>query len=296
LLSAITVRIHDFGHAIAAGPRSDGERMESEGKPRSVVARGRGTDAPGPSIPRRSDNSVTSSATDRARILVVEDQEDVRHMLATALAMEGHLVDEAASATEGLQCLQQSRYDLVLSDYAMPGGTGTWMLRQATEQGLLDNTISLIVTAHPDVRDFENVEVITKPLDLDKFLAQIRHILESESSAADPGAMAPEPERPAVRGPQHRVELVLYVSSASPACMEARRNFEQLLEHFDASQVSFSICDLVRDPTAGDDDRIAFTPTLVRRFPEPRMWVLGNLKEPEIIADLLRACGVDARE
>lgn len=106
-------------------------------------------------------------------------------MLATALEMEGHLVDEAASATEGLQCLQQSRYDLVLSDYAMPGGTGTWMLRQATEQGLLDNTISLIVTAHPDVRDF-NVEVISKPLDMEKFLAQIRHILASASSGSQP--------------------------------------------------------------------------------------------------------------
>ena len=65
---------------------------------------------------------MTPSVTDRARILVVEDQEDVRRMLAAALEMEGHLVDEAANATEGLQCLQQSRYDLVLSDYAMPGG------------------------------------------------------------------------------------------------------------------------------------------------------------------------------
>ena len=106
-------------------------------------------------------------------------------MLAAALEMEGHLVDEAANATEGLQCLQQSRYDLVLSDYAMPGGTGTWMLRQATEQGLLHNTISLIVTAHPDVREF-NVEVISKPLDMEKFLAQIRHSLASASSGTQP--------------------------------------------------------------------------------------------------------------
>ena len=106
-------------------------------------------------------------------------------MLVAALEIEGHVVDEAASATEGLVCLQQSRYDLVLSDYAMPGGTGTWMLRQATEQGLLHNTISLIVTAHPDVREF-NVEVISKPLDMEKFLAQIRDILAGASSGTQP--------------------------------------------------------------------------------------------------------------
>ena len=96
-----------------------------------------------------------------------------------ALQLEGHAVDEAATAAEGLTCLEQSRYDLVLSDYAMPGGTGTWMLRQASQQGLMNHTIALIMTAHPDVRDLENVRVISKPFDLDKFLEQVRQILAS---------------------------------------------------------------------------------------------------------------------
>jgi two-component system response regulator GlrR len=108
-------------------------------------------------------------------------------MLATALQIEGHIVDEAGNAADGLKCLEQSRYDLVLSDYAMPGGTGTWMLRQASRQGLLKHTIALIVTAHPGVRDLENVEVVTKPLDLDRFLEQVRQVLATESRDRDPG-------------------------------------------------------------------------------------------------------------
>ena len=68
---------------------------------------------------------MNSGTTEPARILIVEDQDDVRRMLATALGIEGHVVDEASSAAEGLKCLQQTRYNLVLSDYAMPGGTGT---------------------------------------------------------------------------------------------------------------------------------------------------------------------------
>ncbi len=268
--------------------------MESHQKSPSMTARGRAR-APGPPTERRGDSAVDPIGTGRARILVVEDQEDVRRMLATALHMEDHLVDEAATAAEGLACLQRSRYDLVLSDYAMPGGTGTWMLHQASQQGLLDNTIALIVTAHPDVRDLENIEVITKPLDLDKFLEQVRHILATESRVTEPWVGSADLPRTSGRGARHRVELVLYVSSASPACIQARRNLEQLLEQFDESQVKLSICDLGREPTGGDADRIAFTPTLVKRYPEPRMWVLGNLREPQIIADLLRACGVDAR-
>ena len=215
-------------------------------------------------------------------------------MLATALQMEGHVVDEAATAADGLICLEQSRYDLVLSDYAMPGGTGTWMLHQASQLGLMEHTIALIVTAHPDVRDLQNVEVISKPLDLDKFLEQVRHLLQTRLQ--DPWEASPDPSRPPVRSNRHRVELVLYVSAASPACIQARRNLEELLERFEVSQVKFSICDLGREPTAGDEDRIAFTPTLVKRYPEPKMWVLGNLREPQIIADLLRASGVDPRQ
>ena len=150
-------------------------------------ARGPDGDGSATSIGRHEDRNVQPGLTEGARILVVEDQEDVRRMLATALQMEGHIVDEAATAADGLKCLEQSRYDLVLSDYAMPGGTGTWMLRQASRQGLLEHTIALIVTAHPGVRDLENVEVVTKPLDLDRFLEQVRQVLATEFRDQDLG-------------------------------------------------------------------------------------------------------------
>lgn len=229
----------------------------------------------------------------KTRILVVEDQEDVRRMLVTALEIDGHTVAEAASARDGLTRLQRGRFDLVLSDYAMPGGTGTWMLHEATRQGLLNGTVALIVTAHPDISDLPGVEVISKPLDLDAFLAQVRRLLARPGSSPED---ADEPEGPTRGSDQpapYRVELVLYVSPASPASIHARRNLERLLRQFDSTQVRFTVCDLGREPLAGDADRIAFTPTLVKRFPEPKTWVLGNLREPDILVDLLRACGVD---
>jgi CheY-like chemotaxis protein len=268
--------------------------MDSMEQPRPLATRGRDGDGAGVPLERRSDMTVNAGSAGQARILIVEDQDDVRRMLATALGIEGHLVDEANSAAEGLKCLKQTRYNLVLSDYAMPGGTGTWMLHQASEQGLMDGTVALIVTAHPDVGELKNIEVISKPLDLDKFLEQVRSILASSAEATTSGSG--DTNVSGVRSNRYRVDLVLYVSSASPSCAQAKRNLEKLLEQFDESQVRYAICDLVREPLAGVADRIAFTPTLVKRYPEPKMWVLGNLRDPQIIADLLHVCGVDRRE
>ena len=241
-----------------------------------------------------ADADVTVS-TGPARILVVEDQDDVRRMLVTALEIEGHAVDEAANASDGLKRLLEARYNLVLSDYAMPGGTGTWMLHEATRLGLMERTVALIVTAHPDVRELAGVEVISKPLDLDFFLEQVRRIL-SDSAAPAEGRGSTAMRRASERTGRHRVELVLYISSSSPASIQARRNMDRLLERFETSQIKYTICDLGREPLAGEADRVAFTPTLVKRYPEPRMWVLGNLREAEILADLLRVSGVDPRE
>jgi DNA-binding NtrC family response regulator len=233
---------------------------------------------------------MTPRTERQARILVVEDQDDLRQMLTMALEIDGHLVDAASNARDGLKRLHEARYNLVLSDYAMPGATGAWMLQEAARLGLLNGVPAIIVTAHPNVRDLEGIQVITKPLDLDHFLAQVRTVLDATRQAADRGMDEVE------TGGQHRVELVLYISSSSPASIQACRNLERLLERFDASQVKCSVRDLVKEPLAGEYDRIAFTPTLVKRYPEPRMWVLGNLRDAGILSDMLRVCGVDGRE
>ena len=218
-------------------------------------------------------------------------------MLVTALELDGYRVDEAANAAEGLNRLHQARYNLVLSDYAMPGNTGTWMFHEATRLGLLEGAAAVIVTAQPFVREMPGIAVITKPFNLDKFLEQVGRLLEAAANqrvggGTDGTAMSGD----RAQTERHKVELVLYISSSSPASIQARRNLEQLLSRFAPDQVRWDVRDLVRDPMAGEEDRIAFTPTLVKRFPEPRMWVLGNLREPEILADMLRVCGVESRE
>lgn len=224
------------------------------------------------------------------RVLVVEDQDDVRLMLVTVLQMEGYRVDEAANALQGLDCLKAHRYDLVLTDYAMPGGTGTWMLQQAARDGRIDQTAALVVTAHPElVRPATGFTVVGKPIDLDRFLEQVRRILKMSDQ---PTQTAPEaPGAPEGAGPA-KIELVLYVSPASPASMQAQGNMERVLDGFNRADVAYSVCDLQQNAESADQDRVVFTPTLVKRYPVPRLWIIGDLRDGDIVADLLRTSGV----
>jgi CheY-like chemotaxis protein len=54
------------------------------------------------------------------RILVVDDDEQIRELLATALQGDGHTVDGARDGSEALSMLEVHPYDLVLSDLHMP--------------------------------------------------------------------------------------------------------------------------------------------------------------------------------
>lgn len=110
-------------------------------------------------------------------LLYVEDNVDLRESISAALAGEGYDVDVAECAGEGLQRLRERRFDLVISDYALPDHTGTWMLRQAAANGLLDRTETLIVTANPHPEDTGDILVLQKPLDLARLLFLIQRLL-----------------------------------------------------------------------------------------------------------------------
>ena len=89
-----------------------------------------------------------------------------------------------------------------------------------------------------------------------------------------------------------RIELVLYTSAASEKCQRAIRTVQQVLEEYDTEQVRFVVKDLAGDPEAGDEDAVVFTPTLVKRGPGSRTYIVGNLDEPHLITDLLDVNGI----
>lgn len=220
------------------------------------------------------------------RILVVDDQPEVRLLFVTALAMEGYDVCEASSAHEGLSVMRDLAVSLVLTDYAMPGGTGTNMLRAAQREGLLERTSVVILTAHPVGGELDGFDVWHKPIELDQFLRQIAQLVGTPGHPVDCTA----------NGTMMRVEFVLYVTDHSIPSLHARRNVEAALEHFDRQQVRMTIVNPSQDPAAADRDCVTLTPVLVRRAPKPKVWVLGDLRDTELLIDVIAASGLEPVE
>jgi DNA-binding response OmpR family regulator len=239
---------------------------------------------------------VRAEGSGGPRILLVEDDDDTRQLLAVALAGERLQADQASSAEEALTLLRRHRYDLVLTDYDLPGRTGASMLREAASEGLLATTATVVITAHPQPEGVRRAEVLRKPLDLAQFLWQVRRILESVSPQPPSAAYRPSEGSEYASAGGSPVELVLYVTAESAASQRARRQLESLLAQFDPSEVQLEVCDVSADPARGEADHVVFTPTLVTRCGGLATWVLGDLADRSMVVDLLHVCGVEPRE
>src|SRR5690242_6418778 len=101
------------------------------------------------------------------KILLVEDNEDIREGLAAMLEGEGYAVVPVASAEDGLRVLSTDKVNLVITDYMLPNHTGAWLIDQARERELLNGADAMVITAHPRAVVADGIQVIKKPLDID---------------------------------------------------------------------------------------------------------------------------------
>ena len=223
-----------------------------------------------------------------ARILLVEDDEDTRQMMVIALAAQGFGVDEAATVDEATSLLRANRYDLVLTDYDLPDKTGATLLRQGAREGILHDAVAVVVTAHPDPEGIDGFEILRKPLDLTRFLRQIREILASRREEGSPGS---RPRVTASAADEPVVELVLYISSDSLPSIRARQCLERLL--IGCATVHLQIIDVSREDAKAEADHVVFTPTLVKKTPLPRTWLVGHLGATRVLRELLESSGID---
>ena len=234
------------------------------------------------------------------RILVVDDDRSFGGFMLAALGSRGHEVDWAGCIGDGFATLYTQRYDLVIIDLRLPDGNGLEFLRDATDGGLLADTAAIILTGH-EFDEPSDIRVFHKPFDLDPFLDHMAYIVamakrrkaRRESRGSGDGDDAGFHNRG--RSRRGKVELVLYTSAASDKCQRAIRSIQQVLDRYERDEVSFTICDLSGDPEAGDADAVIFTPTLVKRGPGPRTWIVGNLDQPELVVDLLEVSGVQRK-
>jgi two-component system OmpR family response regulator len=122
------------------------------------------------------------------RVLVVEDEPELRRVLAQALREDGYAVDEAADGPDGLFKATAWAYDLVLLDLMLPGLGGLDLLRQLRRK---KPTPVLILTARDAVPDrIRGLDVgaddyLVKPFHLGEVLARCRALIRRAAGRAD---------------------------------------------------------------------------------------------------------------
>jgi len=232
-----------------------------------------------------------------ARILVVEEDEDYGAMLSKVLQAQGYRVDVARSADEGLRHLREARYRLVLVHYGLPDRTGVALLQEARAAGLLQGVAEILFTGKPSVEAPEDVKVVKKPVDLPDLVRQIHSFVGPPQGPGPPPAVAGDGDAAGAAGDPRavpaKVELALYVTLPWPSSLRARSNLSRVLNGVPEGEVRLDVCDLAREPDRAERDNVLFSPTLVKVWPEPKMWILGDLSEPAVLTDLLLLCGVD---
>ncbi|HEV3329941.1 MAG TPA: sigma-54 dependent transcriptional regulator [Bryobacteraceae bacterium] len=123
-----------------------------------------------------------STASDvKGRILVIDDEADIRESLETLLGLEGYSVDQAQNAAEGLHKLETRGYDMVLLDLMMPDRSGMEVLREVRERDR--ETPIAMITAYGSVEAAVNAlksgatDYFSKPWDNEKLVIEIERMI-----------------------------------------------------------------------------------------------------------------------
>ena len=113
------------------------------------------------------------------RILLADDQPEVREMTKLMLGMDGHIVTEAVNGQEALELFAQERFDLVITDYLMPLMKGDELARNIKK--LAPSEPILMITG--SAAEFGGVQgsadaVLNKPFGLEELRRAVAQLFQ----------------------------------------------------------------------------------------------------------------------
>ncbi|MFL6709846.1 MAG: response regulator [Massilia sp.] len=115
-----------------------------------------------------------------ARLLLVEDDDSVRQLMAESLEAIGYAVTQAADGETALSMLRQAMPDLLITDYLMPGMTGAELMQKVRIQA--PDLPMIIATGYADMKAIEEVigenQLLRKPFPLAELAATVARALE----------------------------------------------------------------------------------------------------------------------
>jgi two-component system KDP operon response regulator KdpE len=121
------------------------------------------------------------------RILVVDDEQEIRRALRTGLGYQGYEVQAVATGEEALERMAAWRPDVVLLDLGLPGVDGFEVLSRMRRLG---RAAVIVVSVMPGEKDKVRAldlgadDYVTKPFGMDELLARIRAVLRRQAAIA----------------------------------------------------------------------------------------------------------------
>jgi len=120
-----------------------------------------------------------------SRILVVDDDPELRKLLRDCLSRAGHEVETAAGGRSAVDRFQKSPAELLITDLSMPAGDGFALVRELRR---ISSVPILVLTVrgdeHEKIRMLDEGadDYVTKPFGVDELLARVRALLRRHAS------------------------------------------------------------------------------------------------------------------
>ncbi|AMM25168.1 response regulator [Variovorax sp. PAMC 28711] len=154
---------------------------------RSEEGRGTVVEMRFPASSERNDGPDAVSAdspqasAQRQKVLVIEDDAEVRRAIVESLSMLGYVVSEAANGATGLAALAQEMPDLLVVDYAMPDMNGAEVIDRAREHA--SDIPVILATGYADMAEVGRVlgtqSILIKPFDISTLAAAVSKALQA---------------------------------------------------------------------------------------------------------------------
>jgi two-component system cell cycle response regulator CpdR len=119
--------------------------------------------------------------TAMAKIILAEDDNDMRRFLEKALEKAGHQVTSFAEGASAFEEIKGKTFDLLLTDIVMPEMDGIELARRAAE---LDPNLKIMfitgfaaVALHPDSKAPKDAKVLSKPFHLRDLVAEVDRMM-----------------------------------------------------------------------------------------------------------------------
>jgi len=125
----------------------------------------------------------------RAKILIAEDDDLTLELLTTILEREGHTVTAVADGGDAIRCIEQTSFDLILTDVQMPRASGAEILEKVTQASADTPVILITAYAEPgaamDAIARGAADYLAKPVDIVALRATVARALERRRLAGE---------------------------------------------------------------------------------------------------------------